>query len=152
MNKGIYEDTLAAWNRRPNPETQIAIGKCTRHGNYDIAHFPMCPGCEADAEVRQADIEGAYRKAAAMCWDSIPFVCASKQFFYERIVECLSSFIAHCSPVESVPVDKIRQLEATLRECANAVIGLHPQTVDIESATYRKCADRLSAIVKENSK
>ena len=130
------------WNRRPNPETQIAIGKCTRHGNYDIAHFPMCPGCEADAEVRQADIEGAYRKAAAMCWDSIPFVCASKQFFYERIVECLSSFIAHCSPVESVPVEKLRELEAELRN----------KMGHYQWAAYLDCADRLSAIVKEYSK
>lgn len=122
-----------------------------------IQHWVFCPECGMHGPCGIGETE------AVSQWDSVcrpnPETQAVAQLEVRNGVASLKHLLVpieqvsdgmmlYRSPVESVPAEKLRELEAEwLAECADKGIAQ-----PIAAAIRKQCADRLSAIVKEYSK
>lgn len=143
---GTHRATVSRWNdgqfnhRRPNPETQaVALAR-----EHETGHAAAEQSAVRFLKAHLATL--THTEAVADC------LHCSLNYLISRFIDkhrALSALLeSPRSPVESVPVSVLRELEAEwLAECADKGIAQ-----PIAAAIRKQCADRLSAIVKENSK
>lgn len=140
-------EPLTVVDRRPNPETQAAESKVAKVLRESIERVRPTVLAEREGETITGEVMNMILKGSECpC-------CYGKGRIPEEAPNATVAYLIGLtrSPVESVPVAVLEKLIDELRADSH----YHPELgdrINDRSIARQECADRLSAIVKENSK